>query len=295
MLSWWSGFSSSSWRRKFVSTALASSGVPSWKVTPGRMVKTYCRPSSDTSQDSASAGSISTVPGLEARQPLGDVVDQRQDVAVAVRAGDRGIELHRRLRNGDDERLAAILQRAIAGRGQTFSGGSRGQRRGKRHGQSQLRRARHESPTAQTRRVQILDKTRKRRSSRVFIVLSISPLRSIKNRTHTFPRVAPAHGRPELRPIAQCVSLCARRRRISCLPRTFAFQPRFFVPPDDTTEARSSRSRAPPPHLCQLRFLASDRARTAADPALQPRKLRFAPSVPSENCPRPAGNRAIPR
>ena len=47
---------------------------------------------------------------LEARQPLGDVVDQRQDVAVAVRAGDRRVELHGRLRNGDDERLATVLK-----------------------------------------------------------------------------------------------------------------------------------------------------------------------------------------
>ena len=97
---------------------------------------------------------------LEARQPLGDVVDQRQDVAVAVRAGDRRVELHRRLRDGDDERLATILKGDLR-RGQSLSGGGTGQRAGDRDRQAHLRRAADKRAATETRRVQILDKSRK--------------------------------------------------------------------------------------------------------------------------------------
>ena len=110
---------------------------------------------------------------LEARQPLGDVVDQRQNVAVAVRAGDRRVELHGRLRNGDDERLATVLE-GEPWRGQSLSGGGRGQRAGDRDRRSHLRRAGDERAATQTRRVQILDKSRKRA-----IIVSVHPFLSI--------------------------------------------------------------------------------------------------------------------
>ncbi len=143
------------------------------------MVKTYCSPSSETSHDSANAGSISTVPGLKRVRPSVMLSTSGKNITVTVRTSHRRVELDSRLWNGDHQRLAAILK-GERGRGQTRSRSGGGQRGGDRDSQSQLRRASHERAAGQACRVQILDEIRK--SPMVVCVhsfLSMFPIHSI--------------------------------------------------------------------------------------------------------------------
>src|SRR5690606_37630546 len=63
------GWFSSSMRSKLNFTASALNGVPSWKVTPSRRLNVYSNPSSEMVQSVASAGSISSVPGVLRTSP----------------------------------------------------------------------------------------------------------------------------------------------------------------------------------------------------------------------------------
>src|SRR3712207_2791307 len=57
---------SSATTRSYVNaTAAALNGVPSWKVTPCFSLKVYSSPSSETSQDSASAGTTVVASGIQ--------------------------------------------------------------------------------------------------------------------------------------------------------------------------------------------------------------------------------------
>lgn len=56
-------------RSKLAHTASPLNGSPSWKVTPSFSWNVWVRPSSEDSQDSASSGAGSAVPGFVPTRP----------------------------------------------------------------------------------------------------------------------------------------------------------------------------------------------------------------------------------
>ena len=91
--------------------------------------------------------------GLEAGESFGQVVVDGDDVAVAVRPGDGGIELDRRLGDRDHERLAAILERYRAG--VLATGGEHRPR--ERRGDAESGRTRDKSATGEPGRLEVGD------------------------------------------------------------------------------------------------------------------------------------------
>ena len=65
----WAASFCSAMRSKFAHTASALNSVPSENFTPSRRVKVHVLPSSLGSQDSASPGPISALPGLTSTSP----------------------------------------------------------------------------------------------------------------------------------------------------------------------------------------------------------------------------------
>ena len=90
---------------KFLATAAASSGVPSEKVTPGRILKVYSVASAFTVQLSAIQGSISSVLRILVGQLVGDLV---QHAAVGIEAARRRIEIGVRLLLQVDQRSPLV-------------------------------------------------------------------------------------------------------------------------------------------------------------------------------------------
>ena len=76
-------------RSKLAQTASALKSVPSWNFTPSLSVNSWVRPSSLDSQDSASSGAGSAVPGSTPTRPSKIWRETRKDSPSEAKAGSR--------------------------------------------------------------------------------------------------------------------------------------------------------------------------------------------------------------